>query len=264
MVSYKELQVYFLGSGEVAVFQQEQRVMSPEERFLPAVRAGGFEIPNRSRGVHLSDSSLYFLGARGSVCKFDMKLVARAAEQKKTYRAESLPTGTAVDFVPWGRNRLLALSERGVITLVESYRSVRQTPQVAQEETHTAIGSFGEADSKVLVASFCAAARRSTFRLLSEDLKELYVHPLDQEGSLRSRRHPRRAPAALPAQRAPPRPRRKRPRLAAPAHRARLQGRLRSRAPHHPGQYAPLTRRPAPLRLRHQRPPRPRRLASRQ
>lgn len=188
MVSYKDLQVYFEGSGQIAVIQHEQRLISPEEKFLPAVRVGGFEIANRSRGVHLSEASLYFLGARGNVCKFDMKLIARAAEQKKTYRAENLPTGTAVDFVPWGRNRVLALSERGVITLVESYRSVKQTPQVAEEETHTAIGSLGDADSKVLVASYCVAARRSTFRLLGEDLKELYVHPIDHEGRLCSPR----------------------------------------------------------------------------
>ena len=97
MVSYKELQVYFSGSGQISVFQQEQRVMNPEEKFLTTIKLNGFEVFNRSRGVHINDSSLYFIGVRGSVCKFDKKLIARAAEQKKTYRAESLPTGTVVD-----------------------------------------------------------------------------------------------------------------------------------------------------------------------
>ena len=184
MVSCKDLQVYFQGSGQIAVLQQEQHVASPEEKFLPTVRLNGFELANRSRGVHLNESSLYFIGARGNVCKFDMKLVARAAEQKKTYRAEHLPTGTVVDFTPWGRNRILSLSERGVITLVESYRSVKQTQQVAEEEVHTSICSACEVDSKVLVASYCVGARRSTFRLVGEDLKELYVHPIDNEGTL--------------------------------------------------------------------------------
>ena len=179
MVNYKDFQVYFQASGDISIFRGRSKYLSPEEKFKSVVETEGVQIRNFSRGVQIQDSSLFFIGLSGNVCRFDMLLISRANDQKKIFRAENLPTGTVVDFVALTKNKLVSLSSQGVITLVESYRAVKQTPKLSQEEVHTCIG---EIDSKLLVSSFSPALKRNNFKLINEDFRESYLHVLDNEG----------------------------------------------------------------------------------
>jgi hypothetical protein len=75
---------------------------------------------------------LYFVNSKGTVSRFDISLLIRAAENKRGYRADNLPTGTVVDFLVVDKAKVIGLNEIGGITITEGGRVVRQIAKSKQ------------------------------------------------------------------------------------------------------------------------------------
>lgn len=105
----------------------------------------------------------------------------RSAENRRSYNAEIMPSGTVVDFAVSGKDRILCLSEQGVITVVESARAVKQTGKLAEKEIFTCIK---EVEDKILVTCYSKEHRSNTFRLQAPDLRDLCQHMIEDEGRL--------------------------------------------------------------------------------
>ena len=66
---------------------------------------------NIGKAAFVSNECLYFIGQKGSVCRFDLNLFVKSAESRRSFRSKFLPTGTVVDFYVEGKNRVVSLSE---------------------------------------------------------------------------------------------------------------------------------------------------------
>lgn len=127
-------------------------------------------IHNYSRSVQLHGNHVYFIGAKGNLCRLDMPTLIRTAETRRSYRAENLPTGSIVNFSVAGKDQILSLAEHGIVTVIESSRAVKQTGRIAENESFTCIAHV---DDKILIACFNPSEQLNKFKLLGPDLRDL-------------------------------------------------------------------------------------------
>jgi len=123
---------------------------------------------------------LYFLSGKGQIIKIDMPLLVRCAENRRTYRSETMPSGTVIDFVAPEKDRLVCISTVGVVSIIESGRVVKQTARLSDKDVFTCIA---EIEEKILVVCGNEANKTSTLRLLGPDLRDIYLHMQEQESS---------------------------------------------------------------------------------
>lgn len=87
-----------------------------------------------------------------------------------------------VDFYVADKDRVVSLSEQGVITFVEGLRAIKQTGRLSEDEGFSCIA---EIEEKIVATSYSSKHRINTFRLLGQDLRDLYQQAVDCEGRIR-------------------------------------------------------------------------------
>ena len=182
MVCYGQYQVYFEGGGRIYLYEHEKKLAQPSEKFTPSQSFGSFIINNCSRGVALFQNELYFLNHKCSVSRFDLNMLIKSVQNRRTYQAEEIPSGVCASFAVAGKYKVICLSDTGVVTIVEFSRVVRQTGRLSEEEVYTIIK---ESDDKILAACYSERSHKSTFRLLGGDLRDLDRLTIEGQGSER-------------------------------------------------------------------------------
>lgn len=109
-----------------------------------------------------------------------MPSLIRIADTKRSYRSESQPTGSVVDFCLTGKDRMVSIAEFGVITVVECSRSVKQTGRLSETDCFSCVAWI---DDKILVASYNPGQRSNNFRLLGSDMRDLPGHIIEDTSS---------------------------------------------------------------------------------
>lgn len=170
MVTYQDHQVYFERSGSIHLFNKSTRLLTPDEKFMGMQTVGDFTIVNSARCVNTWENELYFLNYKGNVNRFDMNLLIRSSHNRRTYNAEDIKVGPLVDFAVCGKYKLICLSLAGVVTVVEFSRVVRQTAPLSESDQYTLIKEY---DEKILAVCYSERYRRTTFRLLGPDLRDM-------------------------------------------------------------------------------------------
>lgn len=135
-------------------------------------------VHNYGKGVQIAGPNLYFLSGKGQIVKIDLPLLIRCAENRRTYRSETMPSGTVVDLVAPEKDRILSISAIGVVSIIESGRVVKQTARLSDKDVFTCIA---EIDEKILVVCGNELNKTSTLRLLGPDLRDIYQHLQEQE-----------------------------------------------------------------------------------
>lgn len=185
---HKEHQLYFLGNCKILLFRGDQRMIQLEESFAAVSAVGDASrcltlplgVHNYGKGVQIAGPSLYFLSGKGQIVKIDLPLLIRCAENRRTYRSETMPSGTVVDFVAPEKDRFLSISAIGVVSIIESGRVIKQTARLSDKDVFTCIA---EIDEKILVVCGNEQNKTSTLRLLGPDLRDIYQHLQEHESS---------------------------------------------------------------------------------
>jgi len=182
MAEFGGHQVYACGDGRLRLFREGKYLLEAQDKFMPWLNLpDGIQLPNYSRCLKPVDSLLYFIGPKGNVLKLDIILLVRQSENRRSYTAESLATGSVTDFICAGKNKVIGISQFGVITVTEGSRIVKQTGRLAEEEIFTCIA---EVDEKILTASYDPYKKRTSFRLLAPDLRDLSSLPVPNQHSV--------------------------------------------------------------------------------
>lgn len=158
-------------------------------------------INNYSRGVQLHGNYAYFIGQKGNVQRFDVPSLIRIADTKRSYRSESQPTGTIVDFCVTAKDRIVSLAEFGIITVVEGCRSVKQTGRLSENDVYSCVAWI---DDKILVASYNPGQRYNNFRLLGPDMRDLPGHIIEDTSKVMLTRLHNSSNESLQEKRNPP------------------------------------------------------------